>query len=98
MVLQALSLIADHGLRVDDLAERQRHPVRRAPLVEALDDRHAFALGLREVIAVKRIEHGAAGRQIKFADDIRAPQVQVHRALVDRRVRAGRLDHPQHLA
>ena len=98
VVLQALALVAEDRLRVDDRAERERHAVGLALLVQPLDVGHALALGLGEVVAVERLEQRAAGGEVELEHLVGAPQVQVDRALVDGRVGARRLDRAEDLA
>jgi len=98
VVLEALSLIAEHGLRVGDLAEAELHPEAIALLEQALDVGHALPLGLGEVVAAERLEHRPAARQVELQHPVGAPHVQVDRAVVDGGVAAGPLDGADHLA
>ena len=80
-----------------DLAERQLHAERLAALEQAHDLSVGHALGLGVPVACERRDERPAPLEVQLADLVRAPQVHVDRALVDRRVGARRLGRAEQL-
>ena len=98
LILKALALVAEHRLRVHDLAEGERDAERLAALEQCSRCRSCLALGLREVVAVERLEHRPAASEVELEHQVRAPEVEVDRRPRGRSSTRARLDRAEHLA
>jgi hypothetical protein len=77
---------------------KERHPERLAAVEQALDRGVGLALGLRVPVAVERRDERAAAVEVELAHLVGAPEVQVDRALMHRRVGPRRLGRAEQLA
>ena len=91
-----LPLVRDDVLGDGDAAERQLHARMLANEQRFLDGRGRVLLRLRVPVARERFDERRPGSQIELAHEIRLAEVEIDRALVDRRVRALALDDAEH--
>jgi hypothetical protein len=97
VVGQALALVGVHLLGDRHDAEAERHAECRPAVEQALDLRLGLLLGLRVPVAVERGHERAAGVDVKVADLVGAPEMQVDGAVVDGRGCARGLDGAEQL-
>ena len=98
VVGQPLALVGEHLLGDVTRPKLSVTPQRLAPVEQPLDLGVGLALGLRVPVAVERLDERAARRPGRARAPRSAAQVQVDRAVVDRRERARRLDRAEQLA
>src|SRR5207244_774763 len=95
LVADGLLLVCDDLLRDGEAAKRQLQPAALLAAERLLDRGRRLLLRLRVVVAAVRRDDGGSCAEVELADEVALTEVQVDRALVNRRVRALPFDDPE---
>src|SRR6185436_11894756 len=96
LVADRLLLIRDDSLRDGDAAEVEVEPATPLHAQRLLDRRVRVLLRLCVEVALVRGHDGGAGLEVELANEVALAEMEVDRALVNRRVGTFALDDSEH--